>query len=324
MKAMKMLTAACAAGLAFGALADEAKTDAPAAKPAETEESDGLSYTPGEGVSFGDQQIVTAEFGLAFDSKYMTYGVMDGKDPIVTPSATVTFFDWMYFSVESIFDVTKGNGKRGAYGNRAGEWTTLDSIVGIAHEFELADDVALSVDFNYIYEYIRRDHNWVKHDGEPMCDTQYVNLEFGLSGYWIEPTLAIERDLMADDGTYVNLELAHTFTLIGDEESSVLTFTPSIGQGFGNTQRVRGYFTKGPGSEEPLDHGGLMDTTIKGEFEWSITDWLSLSAYVAYYDYWFDSNMRDGARSHNAAWGDADRYRYSWNVVTGLALTATF
>lgn len=43
-----------------------------------------FAYTPGEGVSFGGQQLVTAEFELAFDSKYMLYGVVDGKDPVVT------------------------------------------------------------------------------------------------------------------------------------------------------------------------------------------------------------------------------------------------
>ena len=107
MSTRQILAALCAAGIACGVFADEAK-----AKEVASEE-DGFSYTPGEGVSFGDLQIVTAEFGLAFDSKYMTYGVMDGKDPIVTPSATVTFFDWVYFGVSAIYDVTKGNGKRG-------------------------------------------------------------------------------------------------------------------------------------------------------------------------------------------------------------------
>ena len=269
--------------------------------------------------------IVSAEFGLQLDSKYMTYGVVDGKDPILTPSAQLTFFDWAYVGVESIFDLTKGNGKRGDYGNRACKWTTLDAIVGLSHEFELTDGIGLSVDFNYIYEYIRRYkyHNSSLEDKD-MGDTQYLNLELSLNDLWFEPTLWIERDLMADNGTYVNFEIGHTFTLIGDDEDKVLTFRPSVGQGAGNTQRARGYFTKYPGSDEPLDHGGLMDTSVKGTFEWTITDWLSLSAYVAYYDYLFDANMRDGARSHNAAWGDADRYRYSWNVVTGLALTATF
>ena len=109
------------------------------------------------------------------DSRYLTYGMIDGKDPIVVPGAQVTFFDWVYFGVESLFDVTKGNGKRGGYGNRAGRWTTLDSIVGVAHEFELGERFGkLSADFNYMYEYIERYHS-------DMGDTQYLNLELGLS-----------------------------------------------------------------------------------------------------------------------------------------------
>ena len=261
--------------------------------------------------------IVSAEFGLQFDSKYMTYGVVDGKDPILTPSAQITFFDWLYFGVESIFDVTKGNGKRGDYGNRAGRWTTLDAIVGLAHEFELTEDIGLSVDANYIYEYLRRHHS-------DMGDTQYINLELGLTGLWLEPTLAIERDLMADDGTYVNFSLAHAFTLVGDDDDPTLTFTPSIGQGFGNTQRVRGYMLRDDG--EPLDHGGLMDTTIMGEFEYAVCENVALTAYVAYSDYRFDRTMRNGARNHNAdcSGSHSDKYSNSWNVYGGVGVTVSF
>ena len=294
----KTMAAFCAAGIACAALADEDKAN-------------GVSYTPGEGISFGEQPILSAEAGISFDSKYMTYGVIDGKDPIVTPSAQLTFLDWAYLGVSSIFDVTKGNGKRGEYGNRAGKWTTLDATVGIAHEFELGETFGkLSVDANYIYEYLRRHHS-------DMGDTQYINLELGLTGLWLEPTLAIERDLMADDGTYVNFSLAHAFTLVGDDDDPTLTFTPSIGQGFGNTQRTRGY-------ELAADHGGVMDTTIKGEFEWALCDHVALTAYIAYSDYWFDSKLRDGARAYNGAWGHGDKYADSWNVYGGVGVTVSF
>ena len=201
----KTLTAAViAAGCTFGAVAADQKAvpttaDTKSAKPVEVEETDDPF-----------DKLVSAEFHIGIDSRYMTYGMIDGKDPIVVPGAQITFFDWVYFGVESIFDVTKGNGKRGGYGNRAGRWTTLDASVGIAHEFELSEKFGkLSVDFNYMYEYIERYHS-------DMGDTQYLNLELGLSDgiFWLEPTLAIERDLMADDGTYVNLELGHSFALI--------------------------------------------------------------------------------------------------------------
>ena len=253
--------------------------------------------------------IVSAEFGLQLDSKYMTYGVVDGKDPILTPSAQHTFFDWAYVGVESIFDLTKGNGKRGDYGNRAGKWTTLDMIVGLAHEFDLGETLGtLSVDVNYIYEYLRRHHS-------DMGDTQYVNLELSLGDLWLEPTLGIERDLMADDGTYVNLEIGHTFALVGDDEDPTLTFRPSIGQGLGDKHRTRGY-------ELADDHGGLMDTTIKGEFEWAVCDHVALTAYIAYSDYWFDSKLRDGARAYNGAWGSS--CDHSWTFYGGMGVTVSF
>ncbi len=296
-----------AVGCALAAGAAFAQEAAPATEAA----AEGWAFTPGEGISFDEQPIVTAEFGLAFDSKYMTYGVIDGKDPIVTPSATATFFDWVYFSVEAIFDTTKGNGKRGEYGNRAGRYTTLDAIVGGAHDFDLGETLgALSVDFNYIYEYIPTH----RHVGDGCPDTQYLNLELSLGDLWLEPTFAVERDLMMDDGTYFNFNIGHTFTLVGDDEEQVVTFKPSVGQGFGNAHRNKAYLGK--------DKEGLMDTTIMGELEWAINDWLSLGAYVAYYDYWFDRRLRDGARDHNGEWGCSEDK--SWNVVGGVALTATF
>lgn len=261
-----------------------------------------------------DDSFVSAEFGLSFDSKYLTYGVMDGKDPIITPSATVSFFDTLYFGVEAIFDATKGNGKRGGYGNRAFKYTTLDAIVGVAYDFDLGETLgALTVDFNYIYEYIPRSCD------PDVGDTQYLNLELSLGDLWLEPALAIERDIMADNGTYVNLEIGHTFPLIdgaSEDDDPVLAFRPSFGQGFGNTQRVKGYFDD--------DHAGLMDSNIKGELTWNICQNLALSAYLAYYDYWFDRNMRHDAREYNAAWGHGDKYSDSYQFVGGLALSASF
>ena len=272
--------------------------------------SSGWSYESGAGISFNETPIVSAEFGVGFDSRYMTYGVIDGKDPIIVPNASVTFFDWVYFGVEAIFDVTKGNGKRGGYGNRAGEYTTLDAMVGLAHEFDLGETFGtLGVDFSYMYEYLPR------YEGE-VGDTQYLNLEFSLGDLWLEPTLAIERDIMADDGTYVYFELGHTFEL-----AESLTLRPAVGQGLGNSLRTKGYFSELE-KVEGFDHGGLMDTTLRVDFEYAITDWLTFGAYVAYYDYWFDGNMRKAAAAYNGEWGaGCDK---TWNVVGGLSITATF
>ena len=299
---MKLSTIICAAVACGSAWAADESSPIPASADGQREPAVQLEEKE-------DSPLVSIEAGVSLDSRYMTYGVIDGKDPILTPSAQVKFFDWAYIGVESIFDLTKGNGKRGGYGNRAGKYTTLDGIVGLAHEFDLGESLGtLGVDVNYIYEYIPRHHG-------SMDDTQYLNLELSLGGHWLEPTLAIERDLMADDGTYANLALGHTFALVGDEEDPTLTFKPSVAQGLGDKHRTRGY-------ELADDHGGVMDTTIKGEFEWTICENLALSAYIAYSDYWFDSKLRDGARDYNGAWGSS--CDHSWNFYGGVSLTVSF
>ena len=104
----------------------------------------------------------------------------------------------------------------------------------------------------------------------------------------------------------------------GEEgEDPVLAFTPSVAQGFGNTQRTRGY-------ELANDHGGLMDTSITGTLEWKIADGVTFSAYVTYADYWFDRRLRHGAREYNGAWSHSDKYANSWNIWGGLAINVEF
>lgn len=279
---MKSFVAAAIIALTGSLYAENAEC-----KCARCGESSGWSYAPGEGVTFGETPVVSAEFSLGFDSRYMTYGVIDGKDPIIVPGASITFFDWVYFGVEAIYDVTKGNGKRGGYGNRAGKYTTLDAMVGVAHDFYLGESLgALSVDFSYMYEYLPRYE-------DEVGDTQYLNLELSLGDLWLEPKLWIERDLMADDGTYVYVELGHTF-----EVAENLTLRPAVGQGFGNSLRTRGYFS-GLEKVEGFDHGGVMDTTLRVDLEYAVTEYLTIGAYIAYHDYLFDGDMREAAAAYN-------------------------
>ena len=79
---IKTLTAAIlAAGCAFGAMADERKSvpttaEAKNAQPVELEKTDDP-----------EDQFVSAEFHIGIDSRYMTYGMIDGKDPIIVPGA---------------------------------------------------------------------------------------------------------------------------------------------------------------------------------------------------------------------------------------------
>ncbi len=307
-KHMKML--ACAAALCGGVLAEETKTEA-----AETPE--GLAWAPGEGISFGEQPIMSVEAGLAFDSKFMSYGLVDNKDPIITPSAAVTFFDWLTFDVAALFDTTT-YGKKAGYTNRGGRYFELDSGVSVGHAFSPDDYSFLptTIEFSLGYAYEYHPRTMGGGTGEPGDDTQFVTFEIALPDLWIEPTLAFERDIDRDNGTYVNLELGHTFSLIdgeSEDDDPVLAFRPSVAQGIGNTQRTRGY-------DLAQDHGGLMDLCVKGELTWNIGAGFALSGYVAYYDYVFDSTLREAARAYEATGRDDTSYHF----VGGLALTASF
>ena len=310
MNSKHMMMLACAAAFCGGVLAEETKNEVAA-------NSEELSWAPGEGISFGEQAIMSTEVGLAFDSKFMSYGLVDNKDPIITPSAAVTFFDWVTFDCAAIFDTTQ-YGKKAGYSNRGGRYTEFDSGVSLAHSFSPDDfdflPTTVELSLGYVYEYHPRTMGGGT--GEPGDDTQFVTFEIALPDLWIEPTLAFERDIDRDNGTYVNLELGHTFALIdgeGEDCDPLLAFRPSVAQGLGNTQRTRGY-------DLADDHGGLMDLCIKGELTWNIGGGVALSGYVAYYDYVFDSTLREGARAYEARGMDDTSYHF----VGGLALSATF
>ena len=311
-----MMTMACAAALCGSVPADEVK-NAGAETSAPEEKAEGWSFAPGEGVSFGEQQVMTAEVGLAFDSKFMSYGLVDNKDPIVTPSASVTWFDWLTFDCAALFDTTT-YGRKAGYSNRGGRYIEFDSGVSLAHAFT-PDDYAflpttVELSLGYAYEYHPRAMGGGT--GDPGDDTQFVTFEISLPDLWIEPTLAFERDIDRDNGTYVNLELGHAFALIDGEKEDddpVLALRPSVAQGLGNCLRTRGY-------DLAEDHGGLMDTCVKLELTWNVGAGVAFSVYGAYYDYVFDSTLREGARAYEATGRDDTSYHF----VGGMSLSASF
>ena len=303
MNSKHMMTIACAATLCGSVLADTNElTNADAVS--------GWSWSMGEGVTFVETSIVSAEASLAFDSKFLSYGLVDNDDPILTPAASLTFFDWVTFGVESIFDISR-YGRDAGYGNRAWRYQELDPSVAIAHEFG-PDDVGwlpttIGLELGYVYE---------AHPRAWDDDTQFFCFSIELPELWLEPVFSYELDLERDHGTYLNLELGHTFTLIGPREEGaddILDFRVSAAQGWGDRKRIAGYLPD-------VDGAGLMDTCLKGEFTWTMADGVTLGAYVAYSDFLFDSDVREASRSYEAT-GSWNR---SWNFVAGLSLAVAF
>lgn len=292
MNSKHMMTMACAVALCGSVLADN--------KDTATDE------TP----------FVSTEVALGFDSKFMSYGLVDNNNPIVTPSAAIKIFDTATIGVSSILDTSR-YGRAAGYGNRAWRYQEFDPSVCLSH-LVTPEEVAwlptcILFDLGYMYEYHPQAMGHGK--GEPGEDTHFATLSTGLPDFWLEPTLVYERDLDRDHGTYLNLELGHTFTLIAAaaEGGDILTFRLSAAQGWGDKKRLRAYLPD-------VHKAGLMDTCIKGELTWHITDGVSLGGYVAYYDYLFGSTTRAAVRHYEAT----GHWNESWNFVTGLALTVAF
>jgi len=268
-----------------------------------------LNWKMGEGVSFDETPIVSTKVELAFDSKFLSYGLVDNNDPILTPGASMTWFDTVTFGVSSIFDISR-YGKKAGYGNRAWRYQELDPSAGVAHAFT-PDEVSwlpttVEIGVTYMYE----QHPRVVDD-----DTQFVTLSVGLPDLWFEPAFAYERDIDRDDGSYLNLEIGHTFALVesGEENGDdILDFRLSAAQGWGDGRRIDAYLA--------TDRPGLMDFCLKGELTWNLADGVTISGYVAYTDYLFDSSLRTRARDYEAT-GSWDE---SWNFTAGCSLAVSF
>ena len=304
-----LMTIACAAALC-GSVRAEAE--------ARETEGQGLNWAMDEGVTFGETSVVSAEVGLAFDSKFMSYGLVDNNDPILTPSAALTFFDWVTLGVEAIFD-TSSYGKRAGYRDHAFRYQELDPGVAIGHAFGPDDAAWLPTTVAFELGYMYESHPKVVDD-----DTQFLTFSVGLPDLWFEPTFSYERDIDRDDGTYLNLEVGHTFSVVeGKEEGDddILAFRVSLAQGWGDKRRVVAYLPDvGNDEAEGLGRASMMDTCVKGELTWNITDGVSLGAYVAYYDYLFDSHARNSARAYEATGSHTDSYSF----VMGVSLAVAF
>lgn len=295
---------ACAAALCGSVRAEASEAES---------ESPGLRWAMGEGVTFDEKPIVSSEVALAFDSKFMSYGLVDNNDPILTPSASLTFLDWVTFGVSAIFDTSR-YGRKAGYGSRAFRYQELDPGVSIGHSFGPdAGGLPTTVAFElgYMYE---------AHPRAVGDDTQFLTFSVGLPDLWFEPAFSCERDIDRDRGTYLNLEVGHSFAVVEGREAGaddVLSFRVSLAQGWGDSRRVDAYLGE---AGEGLSRQSLMDTCVKGEFTWNIADGVSLGAYIAYYDYLFDSSARDCARAYEATGAHTD----SSSFVTGFALAVSF
>jgi len=256
--------------------------------------------------------FVSGELALSFDTKALTYGLPDADDPILVPSGALTFFDHLTVGVLFYFDITDFGEKTGR-GDRSWDFWEIDAPVDLRHAFS-PDDVSwlpttVELGTGYRYEY---------HPPRANCkDTQFWLADVSLPDLWLVPCLSYERDTIRDNGTYLNLSVARTCDLFEN-----LALTLSLGQGWGDKKRVRGYLPS-PDLDGRLNRAGLMDTQLRLSLAWTITDCLVLSGYVGYSDFLFDRHIRDASRDYIRQCDGTTRHS-SWNFPAGLALTYQF
>lgn len=277
--------------------------------------------------------FVSAEFELGIHSKYLRYGLALNNEPMYMPTAEVSFFDFAFIGFEAIGDVTKygkkvqrlynADGEFSPYRNRRGTITEFDPYFGFSHTFDadeykwLPTSVEISIDWCYERSFVAQKAYVQEETGHNHEDSQFIDLEIALPDLWLEPKFWMERDIYRDNGTYLNLELGHTFALV-DSDSEEEDDEPTVGlrlsaaQSWGDKNRVE-YYTESR-------HAGLMDTALKAELTWAICDHLELSCYAMYSDFIFDRKMRHLARGYE----ETGKWDESYNFIGGCAIKASF
>jgi len=270
---------------------------------------------PLAGEALGSNDWIRAEASIEFASRKIFYGYALNREPIWIPQASLTFFDALTPGVIAYCDMTDwGDSSRGGYGygDRSWNYQEMDPYVLLHHGFTrdelswLPTEAFLCV--GYQYEYDPPFPN-----GETNPDSHYINGRLALPELWIEPALSAEFDVDRDHGTYLNLDIGHSFSLVGDDAAPTLAVRADVGQGWGDANRNEAY--------SGVARCGLMDTMIRLTLEWSPYSWLAIAPYAAYYEFIFDRHLRDGAR-HICSGGDPTTE--SWNFLGGVKVSVGF
>lgn len=255
---------------------------------------------------------VTGGLTVAYETKVLSYGLPDSDDPNFMPYGYLTLFDT--FSIGSRFYIdTSRIGKRMGRGDRSWDFWEIDFPVELRHVFTsdefawLPTSVELGAGYRYEYHPPRT----------RIRDTQFWVADVALPDLWLVPRFSYERDVIRDNGTYLNLALSHDFKLMEG-----LVLTPMIWQGWGDKKRARGYLSD-PNMDRPLNRAGLMDTRLQLSLAWMPFDWLTVSAFVAYSDILFDRHIRDASRNYIRQIDGGPRNR-SWCFPVGVSLSVTF
>jgi uncharacterized protein (TIGR02001 family) len=205
-------------------------------------------------------------FSLTTDvvNQYVWRGMLQNADPVVQPSATIT---WNGFSLNvwGSIDPTHYGAETSdtPYADRQGEFEEVDYTLAYSHSFD-----AVKVGVGYIcYTF----------PGSPWENTQEVFLSAALTKVPLTPTLAAYYDFDEAEGFYVNGSVSHSFTLVKDKLSLGL----GAGLGWGDHNMNEFYYG--------VNQNAFSDASVSATLTWNVTSALTVSPYVRY------SEIVDGA-----------------------------
>ena len=257
-------------------------------------------------------RCVSGSLTLDYETKVLSYGLPDSDDPNFLPYGSLTFFGWLTAGCRFYIDTSR-IGERMGRGDRSWNIWEIDAPAELRHTFSPDDWEALptsiEVGCGYRYEYHPRPTE--------IDDTQFWLADVRLPDLWVVPCLSYERDVIRDNGTYLNLCLYKEL-----EVFETMWLTPSVSQGWGDRKRVRGYLSN-PDLTGPLDRAGLMDTRLQLSLSWRPQTWLEVSAFVAYSDFLFDRHIRDASRNYIRQI-DGGASNSSWCFPVGVSVSCSF
>jgi len=257
-------------------------------------------------------KYVSGSLTIDYETKVLSYGLPDAADPNFLPYGELKFFD--HLSVGSRFYIdTSRIGERMGRGDCSWRIWEMDFPVDLRHTFTPEETgwlpTSVEIGTGYRYEYHPR--------RTETDDTQFWLADISLPDLWVVPCLSYERDVIRDNGTYLNLCLYREI-----EVFETVFLTPSAGQGWGDRKRVGSYLSK-PDLSGPLDRAGLMDTRLQLSLAWRPFACLEIAGFVAYSDFLFDRHVRDASRNYIRQI-DGGASNTSWCFPVGLSVTYAF
>ena len=241
-------------------------------------------------------------------SKVLSYGLPDSDRPNLLQYGELTILECLSVGSRLYFDLTD-IGERMGRGNRTCDFWEVDFPVELRKRFSSADsgwlpmDVELGIGYRYEYHPPRT----------RIDDTQFWLADVSLPGLWIVPKFSYERDVVRDNGTYLNFNLSRKLEVFDG-----VSLVPSVLQGWGDVKRVAGYL---PSSDMVgrLEHAGFMDTAFRLDLVWRVEEWVSVSVFVAYSDFLLDRAIRESSRNYIRQ-SDGGGRNHCWCIPFGFSL----